>query len=61
MELFGIKLGKDKEEQKKGLTFVTPKGEDGAIEVEVNDSASSYAASIGYTFDISLWNSYSFS
>lgn len=53
MELFGFKVGKNKEDVRKGTTFVPPTKEDGALEVEVNDTTvSNFAAQLGYTFDL---------
>ena len=52
MELFGFKLGKQPSEKKKGETFVKPVFDDGAIEVDISQDSTGYAAQIGYSFDL---------
>ncbi len=52
IELFGLKIGRAKEEEKKGQTFTTPKNEDGAIEIESTEAGINFAGSMGYAFDL---------
>lgn len=51
MNFLGFEIGKIKNNDRVGKTFVQPTYEDGAVEVE-QDNYSSYAANLGYSFDL---------
>lgn len=53
MELFGYKITKKTEEEKpSGESFAPPRTDDGAIEIESNESGVNYAGALGYSFDL---------
>jgi hypothetical protein len=54
MEIFGYQLRKLSDEKNKGITFVAPSKEDGAIEVDVNDTylGGNYAGNHNYAINL---------
>lgn len=53
MEIFGYKITKrTQEDRPAGESFAQPRTDDGAIEIESNESGVNYAGTLGYSFDI---------